>query len=146
MQRNYNETQLINKFINMIMRNGKKQLAFNIVKQTFFELKLKKKNPFFIFKKAIYNIKPVLYFVLRKRGSRIFKLPNAINEQKATFVALKWLITGAANRLSHSTFNTFSKKLTAELLDASNGIGFSIKKKNELYKVLIENRPYLKFK
>jgi len=69
MQRNYKETALINKFINMIMLNGKKQLAITILKNTFLLIKRKKKNPFYIFKKAVLNVMPVLYFRLKKKGS-----------------------------------------------------------------------------
>ncbi len=146
MQRNYKETFLINKFVNMLMRCGKKHIALRILNETFFELKKKGKNPFFIFKKAIHNIMPVLYFKLKKRGARIFKLPKPITEAKASFLCLKWIIDGAKNRASHSTYNSFSKKLAAELLDTSNGYGYSVKKKNELYSILIENRPFLRFR
>jgi len=129
MQRNYKETVLINKFINMIMQNGKKSLAINILKNTFLHIKSKKKNPFYIFKKAIINVMPVLYFRLKKRGARVFKLPAQINRKKATFLCFKWILDGARRRTSHSTYNSFSKKLAAELLDISKGYGYSVKKK-----------------
>src|SRR5271170_3569165 len=121
MQRNYKETVLINKFINMIMQNGKKSLAINILKNTFLYLKSKKKNPFYIFKKAITNVMPVLYFSLKKRGAKVFKLPSSIKKNKATFLCFKWILDGAKRRNSHSTYNSFSKKLAAELLDICKG-------------------------
>jgi len=147
MQRNYKETLLLKKFVNMIMRKGHKQTAEKILKNTFIEIKKRKKNPFYIFKKAFLNILPILYFKLKKRGARIFKLPAPIKEKKkASFLCLKWIIEGAKNRSSHSTYNTFSKKLAAELLDTSNGFGYSKKKKNELYNIILENRPFLRFR
>jgi small subunit ribosomal protein S7 len=146
MQRNYKETMLINKFINMIMIKGKKQKAAILFKNCFKEIKKRKKNPFFIFKKAVLNSLPVLYFKLKKRGSRIFKLPAPIKEKKATFLCLKWIIDGAHSKLSHSTYNNFSKKLAAELLDTSKGFGYAIKKKNELYNIILDNRPFLRYK
>jgi small subunit ribosomal protein S7 len=129
------------------MRNGKKQLAYKIFQNVFFEIKKnKKKNPFYIFKKAIFNIYPVLYFKLKKRGARIFKLPAPIKEKKASFLCLSWIIQGAKNRVSNTILNTFSKKIAAELIDSSKGFGYSIKKKNELYNIILENRPFLRYK
>jgi len=85
MQRNYKETLLLKKFVNMIMRKGHKQTAEKILKNTFIEIKKRKKNPFYIFKKAFLNILPILYFKLKKRGARIFKLPAPIKEKKLVF-------------------------------------------------------------
>jgi len=91
---------------------------------------------------------PVLYFRLKKKsGARIFKLPTGITQKKATYLCVKWILDGARRRNSHSTYDSFSKKLAAEFLDISKGYGYSVrKKKKELYKIILDSRPFLRYR
>jgi small subunit ribosomal protein S7 len=138
--------QLFKKFVNIIMRRGKKNLAISLLRNTIMELKMKNLNPYFVIRKAIYNVKPVLYYRLQKRGARVLKLPIGIKVNKAFFLCFKWLVDGAKNKLHSNQSNCFYKKLALELIDASKGVGFAVKKKTELYDILLENRPYVKYR
>lgn len=139
-----NKDRLFFKFVNIIMRKGKKNLAISLMQNSLVELKLKKLNPYFIIRKAISNVKPVLYYRLQKRGSRVIKLPMGIKSSKSFFLCFKWLIEGSKMKSHSIQLNSFSKKLASELIDASKGIGIALKKKTELYEILLENRSYLK--
>lgn len=126
------------------MRRGKKNKAISLLSDAIFEIKAKKLNHFFILRKAISNVKPMLYYRLQKRGSRVIKLPNGISFNKSFFLCFKWLVDSAKSKTHNSVINNFSKKLSIELIEASKGYGLSLKKKTDLYEVLLENRAYLK--
>jgi small subunit ribosomal protein S7 len=139
-----NTNRLFFRFVNIIMRRGKKNLAISLFSNALLDLKGKKLNPYFIIRKAISNAKPVLYYRLQKRGARVIKLPQGIKVNKSFFLCFKWLIDGAKSKLHSTVLNSFSKKLSSELIDASKGNGNALKKKTELYDILLENRTYLK--
>lgn len=124
------------------MRKGKSTTAERIFLKTLYLIKLNtKKSPVYLIKKALNNTTPVLYFKPNKRGAKIYKLPAPIKPRRASFLSIKWLVDSATSKLG----TNFEVKLFEELLHTSNGFSSSTKKKDELYKILIDNRPFLRF-
>ncbi|WGH27649.1 MAG: 30S ribosomal protein S7 [Candidatus Shikimatogenerans bostrichidophilus] len=142
----YNDKLVIN-FINNLMKNGKKYLAYKIFNKTLKEIEKKniKKNilPLNIFKKALKNIYPKVEIKNRKIGGTTYNIPIKINEKKKEYLAIKWLIFFSKKRKE----NCIYKKLANEIISAYNGIGNTIKKKNEIHKIAESNKAfsYLKF-
>jgi small subunit ribosomal protein S7 len=139
----------VNKFINLLMRCGKKNKAKNVLFKALFHVKNKTmKNPLYILKKALSNSIPVVTFVPTKRGSKYYNIPAPITHKKAIYLAISWIILGAHNRsisVSHPNLKyDFSKKLCDELIDDANGIGEAVRKKEALYSIVVENRSQIR--
>ncbi|WGH26641.1 MAG: 30S ribosomal protein S7 [Candidatus Shikimatogenerans bostrichidophilus] len=143
----YND-KIIDIFINYLMKNGKKYLAYKIFYKTLkvIENKYKKKKkkilPLNIFKKSLKNISPKIEIKNRKIGGTTYNIPIKIGEKKKQYLAIKWLIFFSKKRKEYGMFN----KLANEIISAYNGIGNSIKKKNEIHKIAESNKAFSHFK
>eukprot|EP00112_Aurelia_sp_Birch-Aquarium-sp1_P016094 Seg3616.3 transcript_id=Seg3616.3/GoldUCD/mRNA.D3Y31 product="28S ribosomal protein S7 mitochondrial" pseudo=true protein_id=Seg3616.3/GoldUCD/D3Y31 len=153
------DDELVNKFVNCMMWDGKKALARNIMKSTFEKIKeiqLAKRekstdpdsievDAFKIFHKAIENSKPYIGCQTMKKGGKNYMVPTPLPDSRRRFLAIKWMITAAREQNGPKDAKMYNK-LAKELLDAYNEEGTVIRKKNELHKVAEANRAFAHFR
>ncbi|MDA2935863.1 30S ribosomal protein S7 [Patescibacteria group bacterium AH-259-L05] len=130
------------KFINYIMRKGKKSLAANIV-YTSFDLihKKTKKDPLTVFRKAIENVSPSLEVRSRRIGGANYQIPMRTNENRRFILASRWIINAAKSKKGKA----MSEKLAQELINASLGEGDAIKKKQDVHRMAEANKAFAHF-
>lgn len=134
---------IVSKFINYIMKNGKKDKAQNIMYFSLNIISLKiKKNPLIILKKVLKNIQYLFELKKRKIGGAIYLIPMKINIKRSIMHSIKNLIKNAKNRNE----NGFKNKLVGEIMDTYYENSNSIKKRNELNKIIEQNKAYSSFK
>jgi len=130
---------LITKFVQKMMLNGKKQLAFNLLYKAFDILEEKtKKNPLEVFEQAIKNVSPVLEVKTRRVGGANYQVPIEVKSKRKLTLAIKWILDSSRSRSGMS----FDKALAQELLDAYNSTGTAFKKKEDTHKMAEANRAF----
>ncbi|KKQ94592.1 MAG: 30S ribosomal protein S7 [candidate division CPR2 bacterium GW2011_GWC1_39_9] len=130
---------LVTKFTQKMMWDGKKTLAFNLLYKALDILAEKtKKKPLDVFEQAIKNVSPVLEVKSRRIGGANYQVPIEVRGNRKLALATKWILTAARARKGMS----FDKALAAELLDAYNNTGVSIKKKEDTHKMAEANRAF----
>ncbi|MDH3004204.1 MAG: 30S ribosomal protein S7 [Candidatus Shikimatogenerans sp. JK-2022] len=136
-------SKLITYIVNCIMRNGKKNIAYKIIYNTlnYIEKKIKN-NSLKILKKAIFNASPELEIKHRKIGGATYNIPIKINKNRKRYLSIKWLILNAKNRNEKKMYI----KLANEIINTYNGIGNTIKKKNETHRMAESNKAFSHFK
>jgi small subunit ribosomal protein S7 len=139
------DNQLIAKFINNIMKDGKKSVAESVFYGAFKILEAKEKNPLETFEKAILNVGPKTEVKSRRVGGANYQVPIEVRGDRRTSLAIRWLIESARAR-SNRDFKTFSEKLAAEFLDASNNEGAAIKKRDNVLRMAEANRAFGHFR
>jgi len=136
-------SELVAKFINKIMRNGKKSVAEKIVYKTFELIKQKlNKDPLEVFEKAINNIKPEVEVKSRRIGGATYQIPVEVPSHRQISLSLSWLITFARNRKGAPMY----EKLVSEILDAYNNTGAAVKKKDDTHKMAEANKAFAHFR
>lgn len=138
----YNDL-IVAKFINSLMRQGKKSIAENIFYSTL-DLIQKKVNddPLKIFKKAMENVKPVLEVKSRRVGGATYQVPVEVKPARRQSLASRWLIDYAKERQEKS----MEEKLAAEILDALANRGGSIKKRDDVHKMAEANKAFAHYR
>lgn len=132
----------IAKFINYIMRKGKKSLAQNIVYQTFDILKERtKQDPIEIFEQAVKNVSPALEVRSRRIGGANYQIPVPVRGDRKLALAYRWIIEAARSKKG----KPMQEKLAAELLAAYNNEGAAIKKKQDMHRMAEANRAFAHF-
>lgn len=133
---------LIQKFINVIMERGKKSIARSIVYEAFDCISQKlsgdDKKAFMLFEKAMENIKPYVEVRSRRVGGGVYQIPTEVRAGRQMSLSLRWLIDSAASRSD----KTMGKRLASELLDAADGHGNAVKKKNDVHRMAEANRAF----
>lgn len=131
---------VVAKFINYVMRQGKKGLAEKIVYSSLDNLKTKVEGEDALgaFLKALNNVKPKLEVKSRRVGGANYQVPVEVKEGRQVALALRWIITSAKKRAGHSMV----EKLSQELSDAYNGRGDAVKKKEDTHKMAEANRAF----
>ncbi len=135
----YNDL-VIAKFVNTIMESGKKSIAQGIVYGALNELKGKVQNeePLTVFKKALENIKPSLEVRSRRVGGATYQVPVDVRPSRRLALALRWITDYARERGEKS----MAQRVAAELLDAYNKRGNSIKKREDVHKMAEANKAF----
>lgn len=134
---------LITHYINRIMLNGEKSIAIGLIYDAMDILKEKLKDePLKIVMKATDNVKPQLEVKARRIGGATYQVPVEVDSLRANALALRWIISYARDRKGRS----FSEKLAAELIDAYNEQGSSIKKKVDTHKMAEANKAFAHYK
>jgi len=135
---------LVNRFINNIMKNGKKHLAQTILYDALDIVgeRVKNQNPLEVFKKAVNNVSPVIEIRARRVGGATYQVPTEVRPERRTALAIRWLISYAKERSDKS----MSQKLAAELLAAANGEGNAVKKKEDTHRMAEANKAFAHFK
>jgi small subunit ribosomal protein S7 len=134
---------LLSKFINIIMEGGKKSTAEKICYGAFDIIKEKTgEDPLKVFKTAIDNVKPILEVKPRRVGGATYQVPVEVRPQRKVALAFRWVSTHTRQRSE----KTIREKLAAELLDAYNKTGSSIKKKEDTHKMAEANKAFAHYR
>lgn len=137
------EQKLAAKFVNCVMRNGKKNAARKVVTAALLIAEDKVGEPALdVFKKAVDNIRPAVEVKSRRIGGSTYQVPTDINPARQTALAFRWLINFSRGRSEKG----FEKKLAAELMDAYNQRGGAIKKKEDTHKMAEANKAFAHFR
>jgi small subunit ribosomal protein S7 len=134
---------LVAKFINSVLKSGKKHLARRIVYDAIAIAEQRSKlSGLDVFKKAVNNVKPVLEIKARRVGGATYQIPTEVRSDRSVALAIRWLIQYASERNDKS----MSLKLAAEFLAAANSEGSSVKKKEDTHKMAEANKAFAHFK
>ncbi len=130
---------LVAKFINHVMRKGKKSVARKVVYEAFSDIKKKtKKEPIEVFEGAIDNVAPEMEVRSKRVGGATYQVPMKVNQKRATSLAMRWIINAAKNKKGKK----MSEKLLDELLSASQNEGEAVKKKETMHKMAKANKAF----
>ncbi|MAD60177.1 MAG: 30S ribosomal protein S7 [Myxococcales bacterium] len=132
------------KFMNNLMLRGKKSVAESIVYDALDLLKAKsnEEDALAVFKKAIENVKPMVEVKSRRVGGSTYQVPVEIRGSRRTALGMRWIITFARKRGER----TMSEKLAAELYDASQGRGNSVKKREDTHRMAEANKAFAHYR
>ncbi len=134
---------LVAKFINQVLKDGRKHRARKIVYDAFDLVQERSKNNGLdTFKKAMNNLRPLLEIKARRVGGATYQIPTEVRQDRSIALALRWLINYASDRKDKS----MSAKLAAEIIAASNNEGSAIKKKEDTHKMAEANKAFAHFK
>ena len=143
MQDATHEEKLAAKFVNCVMRDGKKNAAQKIVANALMIAEDKIGEPALaVFKKAIDNIRPSVEVKSRRIGGSTYQVPTDIKPGRQTALAFRWLINFSRNRSEKG----FANKLAAELMDAYNERGGAIKKREDTHRMAEANKAFAHFR
>ena len=135
--------KLAAKFINNLLRRGKKSIAESILYGAFDIIEKKtKEQPVDLFEKAVINVKPVIEVKSRRVGGSTYQVPTEVMPSRRVALAIRWLITHSKER----TEKTMMEKLAAELIDAANNRGASVKKKESVHKMAEANKAFAHYR
>lgn len=134
---------MVQRLINRVMLNGKKQLAERLVYNGMQKAadKLKVQNPLEVFDTAIGNIKPVMETRSRRVGGANYQIPFEVKGQRQTHLTMMWLVAAARARKGMS----MEDRLALELIDAYNNTGTAVKKKEDTHRMAEANRAFAHF-
>lgn len=134
---------LLTKFTNYVMLNGKKSLAQRLMNETFEVIKSKgQKKPKEIFMKALENIMPKVEVRPKRVWGSIYQVPQEVKSTRQLFLAAKWILEATRKKKGTS----FPILLAGELIDAANETWDSVKKKLEVYKMAEANKAFAKYR
>ena len=138
----YNSVDIA-KFINRLMRRGKKSIAEKIFYSTMENIKEKtKEEPTEVFKKALTNVTPLLEVKARRIGGSTYQVPVEVKPDRGMGLGAIWMIESAKKRHGKSMID----KLTAEILDAANGNGAACKKREDTHKMAEANKAFAHYR
>tara|TARA_B100000676_G_scaffold208443_1_gene204687 strand:- start:223 stop:693 length:471 start_codon:yes stop_codon:yes gene_type:complete len=130
---------VLSKFINIVMRDGKKSAAEGIVYGALDMLQTRgSADPVQTFHEAIDNVKPQLEVRSRRVGGATYQVPMDVRPDRAQALAFRWLIQNARSRSE----NTMTQRLSGELLDAANNRGGAVKKREDTHRMAEANRAF----
>jgi small subunit ribosomal protein S7 len=130
---------LVSMLINKILLKGKKSLAQNILYESMKNIKeTTKQDPLEILKKAILNTAPVVEVKSRRVGGATYQVPIEVKNERGNSLAIKFIVRSARKRNGKNMIT----KLGNEIIDASNNIGNSVKKKEEIHKMAEANKAF----
>ncbi|WHQ37045.1 30S ribosomal protein S7 [Spiroplasma sp. SV19] len=136
-------SKLVTRAINKIMIDGKRGVAQTILYGAFDIVKEKTNSePLDVFNKAIENITPHLELKVRRIGGANYQVPIEVNDDRKVTLGLRWLINYARLRNEKSMID----RLANEIIDASNGIGGSVKKKDDTHKMAEANKAFAHYR
>jgi len=131
--------RVLTKFMNNLMVDGKKSVAERIVYNAFDRVEGKlKKAPVEVFHEALDNIKPALEVRSRRVGGATYQVPVEVRPERREALAIRWLIVAAQKRNE----NTMEERLAGELVDAVNGRGAAVKKREDTHKMADANKAF----
>ncbi|MDO8570769.1 MAG: 30S ribosomal protein S7 [Candidatus Daviesbacteria bacterium] len=139
-------SKLVTRFINKVMMDGKKTIAQNLVYQAFKQIEEQsKKNPLTVFETAVANVAPKMEVKPKRIGGASYQIPVEVRGDRREALAIRWIIESARKR-TNKEYKTFDLKLAAELIDASEGQGNAIKKKEDTIKSAEANKAFSHFR
>ena len=130
---------IVSKFMNSIMKQGKKSVAENIVYGALDRMQSRaKSDPIQLFNSALENVMPAVEVRSRRVGGATYQVPVEVRPERRQALAIRWLITAARSRNE----NTMEERLSGELLDAANNRGTAVKKREDTHKMAEANRAF----
>ena len=137
------QSLILTKFINFIMYDGKRSVAEKIIYTALERIKEKtKQDPIKIFNDAISKVRPNLEVRSRRVGGATYQVPVEVKSKRSQTLALRWILEASRKRKN----KTMSDKLFNELMDASQGKGSSIKKREDTHKMAESNKAFAHFR
>ena len=134
----YNSVE-VSKFINQVMKKGKKTVAKKIVYKTFENIKKEtKKEPLEVFEKALENAAPLLEVKSTRVGGATYQVPKEVKGNRKFSLAIRWIIDAAKAKKGKS----MEERLTSELIQAFNNEGEAVKKRTNVHKMAEANRAF----
>jgi small subunit ribosomal protein S7 len=136
-------SKLVAKFVNSLLKEGKKSVAENILYGAFDIIEKRvKEQPLEFFEKAVNNVKPLIEVKSRRVGGSTYQVPTEVMPARRTALAIRWLISNAQER----TEKTMREKLAAELIDAANNRGGAVKKREAVHKMAEANKAFAHYR
>lgn len=137
------KSKVVTKLVNRIMLDGKKGVAEKILYEAFDIVKEKtKEDPVVVFEKALENIKPQLEVKSKRVGGSNYQVPVEVSETRSQTLGLRWLVNYARLRNGH----TMAINLADEIIDASNGTGNAVKKREDTHKMAEANKAFAHYR
>ncbi|MGA2330337.1 MAG: 30S ribosomal protein S7 [Syntrophales bacterium] len=135
--------KLVARFINCLLRRGKKSIAESMFYGAFDIIeKRTKEQPVEVFEKAVSNVKPLIEVKSRRVGGSTYQVPTEVVPERRVALAIRWLILHAKERAE----KTMQEKLAAELIDAANNRGASVKKRESVHKMAEANKAFAHYR
>ncbi len=137
------QDRLVTRFINNVMKAGKKSTAEKIVYSAFSVVGDKaKEDPLKIFKRALDNVKPAIEVKSRRVGGSTYQVPIEVRPERRVTLGMRWIISYARSRGE----KTMQAKLASELLDAANNRGGAVKKREDVHKMAEANKAFAHYR
>ncbi len=136
-------SQLVSRFVHRMMERGKKSVAQRIFYDALALVQERsKQDPIDLFNKAVKNVTPLVEVKARRVGGSTYQVPIEVKQYRGTALATQWIISNSRKRAGRS----FAERLSAELIDAANGSGASVKKKDETHKMAEANKAFAHYR
>ncbi len=137
------KSKVVTKLINQIMQDGKKGTAEKILYQAFDIIKEKTgEEPIEIYQKALNNVKPLLEIKSRRVGGSNVQVPIEVTDERSQALALRWIVNYAKTRNGKG----MAINLAQELMDAANGVGGAVKKRDDTHKMAEANKAFAHYR
>jgi small subunit ribosomal protein S7 len=137
------DSVLVTQFVNKVLQRGKRSVAERIVYDALNTISERTgAEPATVLKRAVENVKPQLEVRSRRVGGATYQVPVDVRPGRQTTLAIRWIVGYARNRRER----TMSARLAAEVLDASNSTGASIKRKEDLHKMAESNKAFAHYR
>ena len=131
--------RLVTQLINKVLLDGKRSVAESIVYGAFDIVAEKTgEDALSVFKKAMETVRPSVEVKPRRVGGATYQVPTEVNSRRSTTLAIRWIVGFSRARKERS----MAQRLAAEIMDASNGLGASVKKREDVYKMAESNRAF----
>jgi small subunit ribosomal protein S7 len=137
-------SELVSKFINSVMKKGKKSVAEGIFygSMDLISEKIKDTDSFSVFNQAVENVKPLLEVRSRRVGGANYQVPTEVRPSRRQALAIRWILASTRARNER----TMSERLANELMDAYNKVGAAVKKREDTHKMAEANRAFAHFR
>ena len=136
-------SKVLTKFINKVMLSGKKGVAEKVVYDAFENIRAKTgKDPLEVFETALKNVMPVLEVRARRVGGANYQVPVEVRPDRRMTLCIRWIVNYSRKKKK----KTMCERLSAELLDAANNTGASIKKKEDTHKMAEANKAFAHYR
>ncbi len=136
-------SEMVARFINCMMVDGKKNVSEGIFYQVMKQIREKtKEDPLRMFKKALDNVKPVLEVKSRRVGGATYQVPIEVASDRKISLAIRWIVSNSRARNE----KTMVERLCAELIDAANSRGGSVKKKEDTHRMAEANKAFAHYR
>ena len=136
-------SKVVTKLINQIMLDGKKGTAEKILYKAFDMIKEKtNEEPMDVYNKALENVKPLLEVKSRRVGGSNVQVPIEVSDDRSQALALRWIVNYAKTRNGRS----MAENLANEIMDAANGVGGAVKKRDDVHKMAEANKAFAHYR
>ena len=137
------QNPLVTQLINKVLLHGKKTVAERTVYKALEIISERTANdPVITLKRAVENVRPMLEVKSRRVGGASYQVPIEVKPQRGTTLALRWLVTYSRQRRE----NSMAERLVAEIMDAANGAGTSVKRREDMHKMAEANKAFAHYR